>query len=225
MSGYILFILLLAIWNVILFYGNELGISVIFFVVPLLSFILYFFKKNNLKKKKKGLLFIIPIVLLSLTFMLFESDTFTFFNCLAIPILFVLLYIYTIKPVDRFTDLLSKSICLFILPISYIGKFFRVSTSKISGKLKMSPKTKKVLISCLIVLPIAIIIISLLSSADSIFSNLIDTLFGNILDFLERVIFDNFFGRFIVFLIVFFAIGTTMMYVLYEFSKKELRII
>ena len=60
MSGYIIWILLLAVWNLILFYGNNFGISVVLFIVPLLTFIYIFLKKNNLIKNKKGLLFMIP---------------------------------------------------------------------------------------------------------------------------------------------------------------------
>ena len=221
MSGYIIWILLLAVWNLILFYGNNFGISVVLFIVPLLTFIYIFLKKNNLIKNKKGLLFMIPIFLLSVTYSIFDSDVFSALNCFAIPILIVMLYIFTIKPTDKLSDLIGKIICLFILPISYIGNFFRVSTTKIRGKLKVSPKTKKVLISCLIVLPVVAIVISLLSSADMIFGELFDAIFGKILDFLEKLIFDDFIGRLIVFLVVFFAIGTTMMYLLYEFSNKK----
>ena len=65
MSSYIIFILLLAIWNVILFYGNELGISVILFMAPLLTFIYFFLKRNDKINNIKGLLYMIPMILLS----------------------------------------------------------------------------------------------------------------------------------------------------------------
>ena len=221
MSSYIIWILLLSIWNILLFYGNRLGISVILFMIPLLIFIYIFLKKNDKIQNKKGLLFLIPIVLLSLTFTLFDNELFTFLNCIVITLLFGVMYVFTIKPVDRLMDLVDKTITLLISPISYIGKFFRVSTSKISDKLKVSPKAKKVLLSILIVLPIVVVIVALLSSADMIFGNIFENIFGGIRDFLEDILFDDFVGRIITFIIVFFAIGTSMMYLLYEYPRKD----
>ena len=221
MSSYIIFILLLAIWNVILFYGNELGVSVILFMAPLLSFIYLFLKKNDKINNKKGLLYMIPMILLSLTYLLFDNTTFAGFNCLVITLLFGILYVFTIKPVDTIEDFVDKVISILILPLTYIGNFYRVSTSKISEKIKVSKKTKKVLLSCLIVLPIVLIVVGLLSSADMIFGDLFDKVFGRIFDFLEDILFDDFLGRVITFIIVFFAIGITMMYILYEYPKKD----
>ena len=97
MSSYIIWILLLSIWNILLFYGNRLGISVILFMIPLLIFIYIFLKKNDKIQNKKGLLFLIPIVLLSLTFTLFDNELFTFLNCIVITLLFGLMYIFTIS--------------------------------------------------------------------------------------------------------------------------------
>ena len=221
MSSYILWILLLAIWNVILFYGNELGISVILFIAPLLTFIYMFLSKNKKINNKKGLLYMVPILLLSLSYLLFSNSLFNTINCVVITLLFGVLYVYTIKPVSKIGDLVDKTISLLVLPLTYIGNFFRVSTSRFSEKLKVSSKTKKVLLSCLIVLPIVLIVIALLSSADLIFGELFDKVFGRIFDFIRDVLFDDFFGRIITFIIVFFAIGTSMMYLLYEFPGKE----
>ena len=221
MSGYIIFILLLAIWNVILFYGNELGLSVILFMAPLLTFIYMFLNKNKKINNKKGLLYLIPMVLLSLTYLLFDNTVLTGFNCIAITVLFGIFYVFTINPVDKLSDLVDQAISLLVLPITCIGKFFRVSTAKIREKIKISKNTKKVLLACLIVLPIVYIVISLLSSADIIFSDLFERIFGRIIHFIERILFDDFLGRLITFIIVFFAIGASMMYLLYEYPKKK----
>lgn len=225
MSSYIIWILLLAIWNVILFYGNELGLSVILFMAPLLTFIYLFFRKNEKINNKKGLLYMVPMVLLSLTYLLFDNEMFTVINCIAITLLFGVLYVFTIKPVDSASKLVDEAISLLVMPITYIGNFFRVATSKISLKLKVSKKAKKVLLSCLIVLPIVLIVVGLLSSADIIFGELFDKIFGRIFDFLERILFDDFLGRVVTFIIVFFAMGTSMMYLLYEYPKKNEKVI
>ena len=221
MSGYIIFLLLLALWNVILFYGNELGLSVILFMAPLLTFIYMFLSKNKKINNKKGLLYMVPMVLLSLTYLIFDNTTFAGINCLVITMLFGVLYVFTINPVDTLEKFADQVISILILPITYIGNFFRVATSKIREKIKVSKKTKKVLLACLIVLPIVFIVVALLSSADTIFADLFDKIFGRIIHFIEDIIFDNFIGRLITFVIVFFAIGSTMMYLLFEYPKKE----
>ena len=89
-------------------------------MIPLLIFIYIFLKKNDKIQNKKGLLFLIPIVLLSLTFTLFDNELFTFLNCIVITLLFGVMYVFTIKPVDRLMDLVDKTITLLISPISYI---------------------------------------------------------------------------------------------------------
>ncbi len=221
MSSYIIWILLLALWNVILFYGNDLGLNVVLFMIPLLTFVYIFLRKNEKINNKKGLLYLIPMSLLSLTYLLFDDTSFSALNCIAITVLFGVLYVFTIKPVDRLSELVDEAISLLVVPITYIGNFFRVSTAKIREKIKVSKKARKILLSCLIVLPIVLIVVSLLSSADLIFGELFDKIFGGIIDFIEDVIFDDFFGRLIVFIIVFFAIGTSMMYILYEYPKKN----
>ena len=221
MSSYVIWILLMSIWNVILFYGNRFGISVMLFMIPLLIFIYIFLKKNKKINNKKGLLFLIPIVLLSLTYTIFDNDLFYIFNCIVITLLFGIMYIYTIKPVDTLVELVDKTITILVAPISYIGNFFRVATSKISDKLKISPKAKKVLLSILIVLPIVVVVVLLLSSADMIFGEMFDNIFGTIRDFLDDILFDEFLGRVVRFIIVFFALGASLMYLVYEYPNKN----
>ncbi len=221
MSSYILWIFLLAIWNVILFYGSKFGISVSLFILPLLIFIYYFLKKNNKINNKKGLIFMIPIFLLSLTYGIYDNELFSVLNFIVIILLFGVLYVSTIKPVNNLVELIDRSISVLIMPFSYIGNFFRVSTSRISEKFKISDKTKKVLKSLLIVIPVTLIIIGLLSEADMIFNDIFGNIFNTIFDFIDEYLLDNLFGRVITFIFVFFAIGVTLMYLLYEFPKRE----
>ncbi len=221
MGSYIKWILLLAVLNVLMFYGYKFGISASIFMIPLLILIYVFLKKNNKINNKKGLLLMIPILLLSISYGIFDSNVFDVFNCIVIIILFELLYIFTIKPVDKLNVLIEEVFSLLVMPITYIGNFYRVSVSKISSKIKISPKTKKVLLSCLIVLPVVLVVVLLLSSADLIFGNLFDNIFGNIFDVLEEFIFNNFLGRLLRFVIIFFIIGISLMYVLFEYPKKK----
>ena len=94
MSKYIKWILILALWFVILFYGHELGASVILYMIPLLSFIYYFLKENDKINNKKGLLFFIPMLLLSFTYMLFDNGDFAGLNVLVLILMSFILIVF-----------------------------------------------------------------------------------------------------------------------------------
>ena len=68
-----LYIFLLAIWFTILFIEEKLGLSVILFIIPLLIVIYVILEKNNRIKNKKGLILLIPIILLSATYFIFDN--------------------------------------------------------------------------------------------------------------------------------------------------------
>ena len=59
--------IILCILHSILLVERNLGINVLLFTVPLLGFLVYEMKEEKVIKNKKGLLFILPILLLSAT--------------------------------------------------------------------------------------------------------------------------------------------------------------
>ena len=221
MSSFVLWILLLGLWNVVLFYGNYLGVSVILYIIPLLIFMYLFLNKNNKIENKKGLLFMIPIILLSINYLLFNSELFDNLNVLAISCLFILMYIYTINPIYKVKEIFKNIISLMFKPFGYIGRFYRVCTSKLSGKLKISNNTKKVIKMLLIVVPVTLVIICLLSSADMIFGNFFNKVFDHIFDFIKNIFFDELFGKILSFIMISFAIGCTCMFILFEYKKED----
>ena len=104
MFSLILYVLLLSIYCVILFYGNSMGLNVLLYNVPLLIFMVTILLKNKKVKNKYGLLFVIPIIILSISYMLYNS-VFTVFNLLVIPVLYLLMYVYTIEPTYKLGEL------------------------------------------------------------------------------------------------------------------------
>ena len=62
-----LFILLISILYTILFYGKVKGLSMLLFTLIFLVFTKYYLKKQDLIKNRKAFLYMIPIILLSLT--------------------------------------------------------------------------------------------------------------------------------------------------------------
>ena len=179
MSSFVLWVLLLALWAVILFIGKSLGISVLLFILPLVIYMYCLLKKSDKVKNKYGLLFMIPIVLLSITYLLFNNSMFSVLNQLAIFVLFGLMYVYSMNKTEDIKCLFVEVISVLFEPLTYIGRFFRVSTYKLRGKFKFTDKSKKVMKSILIVFPIVLIIVMLLSSADMIFGHFFNNIFGS----------------------------------------------
>lgn len=221
MINLLIYILFLTIYNSILFFEKELGLSVILFNIPLLAFIYYILKKQNLIKNKKGLLFIIPIVLLSLTYLIFNNDFFNTINILAIPVLFALMYIYTINPTFNLKNLTLNILNIFIKPLSHISNIYNLLTENITKKLKISKKAIKVFKSIIIVLPVTIVILLLLSSADQIFSSIFSSFFELFNKISLPQILTNFIKRLIPIILLFFYLAATINFLLYNFSKTK----
>ena len=217
MGNLILYILIICIYNSILFFGKRLGLNVILFNIPLLLFMIYIFKKNKIIKNNKGLLFTIPIVLLSASYLVYDNIFFKIFNIIIIPLLFMLMYLYTIKESSTIKNLFTNIIKLIFLPFSHIGKLFKAISLKIENTFKKSNISKSKILSVLIVIPVIIIILALLSSADMIFNNI----FNNFFDILKKFSIDNFLGRLITMFILFIYLGSTISYLLFGFSKEE----
>jgi len=114
-------------------------------------------------------------------------------------------------------NLFTNIIKLIFLPFSHIGKLFKAISLKIDNVFKKSNISKSKILSFLIVIPVIIIILALLSSADMIFNNI----FNNFFDILRKFSIDNFLGRLITMFILFIYLGSTISYLIFGFSKEE----
>ena len=79
MINFILYIFLISLYNSILFYGRDFGINVILFNSILLVLLYFVYKKNNLIKNKKGLLFMVPITLISISYLIYDNNFFSIY--------------------------------------------------------------------------------------------------------------------------------------------------
>ena len=180
--------LLLSILQSILFWYKSPGISVILFTIPTILVILYNLKEQKMLKNKKGILWSIPIILLSLTYFIFNN---LFFQLLNVPVIFALIILMCISITEekisenRFIrNIISKAFKPLAVLFEFIGDF---EIDGFLGKQKEEQNEKiktikKVGKSLLIAIPIILIIILLLSSADSIFGSL----FSSISEFISR---------------------------------------
>ena len=218
-----LMILLLSILNSILFYDKKLGINVILFMIPLLVLLVKTLK--NKIKNKKGLLFIIPIILLSTSYFIYDNTFFNTLNYIVISILLLLMFIYCIKPTYKINEVLYDFINFIFEPFTCIGKYY----INIINKINIQDKTKidkKKLTSIIIIIPIALLIILILCSADQIYGNA----FENILNIFENLNSEKPKIRVLLIAVTFTYLGAIIYYLKYKYessyrySGKEIKV-
>ena len=181
---------MLSILHSILFYGNELGVSVLLYTITSLFIIIKLldsFKKIN---NKKALLICIPIILLSSTYLLFQNKIFTAINTIVIFILFGLMIVLATTQKKNIDNIIEKLFFLFIGPLNLIK-----TATKIINKNIFRKKTKKyqknkqiykqILKGFLVSLPLVGFVFILLLSADDTFANIFSKIFRVILENLE----------------------------------------
>lgn len=204
-------ILLLSIWQSILFWHKEPGISVFLFVLPLVIVLIKYLEKNNKVKNKQANLIAIPIIMLSATYFIFNNEFLNSVNTLAIPGLIVLMVIEL--TCDKFTleKAISNVLSFTFKPIGCFG----IVGKKLIGKIKKdenienkkSKNIKRFLKAIAISLPLLLLVLILLVTADSDFAKL----FIKIIDYTFRAIdkfkISNLTGRIIGIVFVFFYLA------------------
>ena len=222
---------LIAILHSILFYGQKLGISVFLFCLALGFFILYLLDKNNKIKNKKALILCVPIILISATYFIFNNTFFYVANIIALIILFTLMVILAVFEKTSIGLILNRAVYLFLGPIEFLEEAIGSIIETIENffhKKEMSKekneKLRKIIIGILIAIPILIVVLMLLSSADSIFSSelkeVISTLFR--LEIFEKQTYINLFFRIIIILMIAVYLIALLYNVLEDnFTEKE----
>lgn len=198
----------LAILQSILFWDKEPGISVFIFVLACILYLIYILSKNKKIVNKKALIFVIPIILLSSTYFIFNNELFNILNIFVIVALGIIMCVYLCKPKTKWSEFLKK--------IGYVfgGMFESVSdvidTFKIPEDKKDNEsleKVKKIGKSLLITIPIILVVVLLLMSADQVFEGIFDKVFLDLSEVLSLDGIIKLLSRLSVILITFLLCG------------------
>lgn len=166
-----------AISQSILFYGKEIGISMIIFEAILNGILLYIMNRKNKIINKNGLLLLIPIILLSSTYFIFASKVFYVSNIIIIIVLNILMYAITINKKGYFSKHLYTAFRISVDSLETVNEVIEYTKENAKSHIKDSNGIRKVDIkklttSILIVLAVVGVVIILLASADSIFAEM-----------------------------------------------------
>ncbi|CAG7653472.1 DUF4153 domain-containing protein [Paenibacillus allorhizosphaerae] len=158
-----------------LFFGNEWGVSYPIFVLLFYSYLFWALRERQVLAFSWPNALLIPVLLLSLTYVLFTNLLLAVLNALAVPLLIVchatwLVHADTLRKRTSSAAVLVME-QLFIHTMQYIPRPTVVLVQSVAGKLKAgrSRELLKVLIGLLLSVPLLIIVVTLLASADSMF--------------------------------------------------------
>lgn len=168
------------IWTV-LFWNREPGISVLIFTAIAIFCFIYELHTNKKIKDKKTLFLTIPIILLASTYFIFNNLLFKTINLTIIILLTIIMCILTIKPkikLPQFLYDLLASIMGSLECMEDVIKSFKRPKKDTNGE--KTEKIKKIGKAVIVSLPIIIIVLILLMSADEIFASLFSGIFNAI---------------------------------------------
>ena len=167
--------LFLSIWNSILFWNNEIGISALLFTTPMVYITIKLLKGKT--ENKNALLLAIPIIMLSSTYFIFDNPVFKKINIIVIPVLYVIMIILATSTAKA-KSMIYKIILMVIEPFNYFGEVFAEAKNQIMQKfnIKKEKREKKdrpnFVKAIFFTIIIVLVVLSLLISADTEFAKL-----------------------------------------------------
>lgn len=218
----------LAILHSILFYGQDLGISVMLFIIPMLFFIIDILAEKGKIKNTKALLLSIPIILLSITYFIFNNAFFNIVNMITIIILFIVMLILAILEENKIGQIIYQFFIVLGKPFEKIEEVIQIAVDQFFTKEVEQDEIKqdnyknirKVLLGIGVTIPILIIIIILLASADSIFAKQIEGITNVIGQIFTKITMKELICR-IALIIILTTYGTAFIYNLLQKNKEE----
>ena len=215
--------ILLSIWSVVLFFGKEIGFSMLLFVVPISYYIVSILERNNKVKNKNSKILLIPIIILSGTYLIYNNSFFNRVNLIVIPILIIIMILNLLTDKLMPKTLLEKILDIIIEPFAYIGETMSELKNNLSIKfnIKQNKETNQssnnIFKALCITIPIVIVIVAILASADSVFNNMIFNILNVFTNIFSSIDFSGFIIRLILIICIFIYLSSFF----YNITKYE----
>lgn len=203
--------LALSILHSILFYGQDLGISVLLFAVTSVFLLMAFLKKHNKVKNVNALYLSFPILLLSSTYFIFSNTFFYVLNLIVIPVLLGCMVVWACTDTFKLREMIGKSINLAIGSLEFIPGACGMVKNTIKAKKEEGEeakgerhkKIKLIGLGLLCSIPLLFIIIGLLLQADGVFADFFDKFFYQIAFIFSSEFIVNLIARIILIALIF----------------------
>ncbi len=198
-----------ALFYVFCLYKNGSGITFPLFTAGTIIYFVLCMKKLDVRVKKYSIFYMTCIELLGLSTCLTDSWVIILLNKFAIFFLIIVFLLHNFFEIEHwnFLEHIKAYFLATIVPIIYVGKPFTNFLAYIRNKNINNPEKKKskiiyVILGVIISVPLVIVVMNLLSTADVVFGNIFKNMF-KYMDFIEFI--GNVFGSVFLFVFVFFA--------------------
>lgn len=215
--------LIYAFFYTFFLYKNSSGITYPFFVGGTCLFFFLYLKKSGITAKKFSIYITVSMILLGISTCMTDSWILIFFNKLGLFCLFFYMTLHSLYE-DKSWDMskyISSAINITFSSLLHIFKPFEdmmlFYKNKRLKEEKPQGKGKYILFGILIALPLLLVILLLLGSADAVFGSFIDKIFSFEIDLL-----DHFFGISFLYLFAFFASYSIMSRLSVHDLKEEI---
>lgn len=197
-----------ALFYTFFLYKNSAGITYPFFIGGTCFFFFLYLKKSEITAKKFSIFLTVSLVLLGISTCLTDSWVLHFFNKIGIFLLFFYLILHNlyedkkwdlIKYLGSIINIVCSSLVYIFTPLTDFVDFCH---SRSEAKNKEDGKGRYIILGLLISVPLVLIVVLLLSSADAVFSNIFSSITFDLFDFLFE---GNIMGIVVLFLFAFFA--------------------
>lgn len=208
----------------LLFFGKFMGVSYPIFIIAFYFVFIICLRDRLAFRVDLGWTLLLPIILLSATYLLYSNNIFRFFNFLAVPLLVIIQTIIVTKSnkydwfkpgfiLDILNRVFNYTLVNLPIPFSFVKNLIKSNTDE--NKYKVF---KKIVLGLLISAPLLLIVIALLASADKVFQHFL----GEIPRMLEYVNIGEFIARtFLVLLVALFMFAFTWSFIEPEKEKAE----
>ncbi len=159
------------------------GIGMTLFILMTCAMLFVFLKDVEQVKNKRAFLWFVPIILISLSFTLRANRMFSFYNVIVMWILFSAMLLdlqNKLNIQEGGFGFVSRSLTRVFEPLNYTKTSAKMMGSTFLGSSKQSIIFRQIVIGLCICIPLVLVVLALLSSADLIFSRLVE-------DFLEKL--------------------------------------
>lgn len=217
--------IILSITQSILFYGKELGISMLLFEIICNGIVYYILNKKNKIQNKSGMLLMIPILLLSSTYFIFANRVFYIANIFIILVINLIMYVILTNKKDFLTNYLYKTFQLVTDAILGYKEGIDLSKEKTIEHITKNrninkDNIKKIATSVLVVTVVVGVVLVLLASADMIFAKLFSGI-GRLLQNVNIGTTFSFILRIVIIVIMYFLFLSLILKLQKEYKKEE----
>lgn len=215
--------LLLGIWATILFFGKDIGLSMILFIVPFIYILIKILKDKQKINNKNAKILILPIILLSSTYFFYNNKFLNILNLFVIPILILILILELFEKDLEMCFLIENINEIIFTPISYLDITIEKIKEFFDMKIHIRRENNNILKAILVAIPVVMFVIILLSTADDIFGNIFINIIENITLFFENFNFVGIIGRIILVICIFLYLSSFFdnLACRYEVSKAD----